>query len=142
MTENTVTLSCTITDGLLTSNRYLRWTERGRDVELLDRYSITSESINSLVLTVTNASYLDYGVYTCRCYNNITNFGVSGVQDLYHVTDNEFFPHCSEPFSVQALPLGMLILAIFLCEKTFKYINTSSTISLHASIYSPFSVYV
>ena len=72
----------------------------------MSRYSITSSTNHRLEMTIINASYLDYGVYTCRCYNNITGISVTEVQDLYYHSDWEFFPHCSEPFSVKAAKSG------------------------------------
>ena len=98
--DNNITLTCTSSEMLVTSKKYLKWTEKGR--ELPNSYHV-SRNGTTVTINITNASYLDIGVYTCRCYNN---YSVAEIEEIYYSDHNKYYHHCSEPFSIQAVASG------------------------------------
>ena len=103
VTDSVIELTCSSQGIILESGQYLQWTENGK--ELLTNHSLESTSSGSRVVAIIhNPSYLDYGIYTCRCYNNLT-LSLPDVQEMFY-SDHDLYPHCSEPFSVSALPSG------------------------------------
>ena len=95
ITNTSLKLTCSSSDTVLQDNQYLKWTEKGR--ELPEGYLVVSSS-GEVTVSINNASYLDIGVYTCRCYNN---YSVAEIEEIYY-SDHKYYHHCSEPFPVTA----------------------------------------
>ena len=98
--DNSITLTCSSLTIPLTSKRYLKWTQRGR--ELPNSYHVQPLDNGGITVTIHNASYLDNGVFTCRCYNN---FSVADIEEIYY-SSHMYYHHCSEPFSIRSIISG------------------------------------
>ena len=70
--------------------------------ELSDAFIVNNILSSTINATTSSAIINNYGVYTCRCYNN---FSIAEMEYIYY-EDQEYRHHCSEPVSITVLPTG------------------------------------
>jgi cadherin 2 type 1 (N-cadherin) len=80
-------LNCTAIDGGLLEGQQLVWTEGGREL------NVSLMTNDSSVVIVSDMSVVDYGEYTCQCYNR-QSYSINDIQKL--ILAKSYKQHCSE----------------------------------------------
>ena len=101
-------LNCTVLGGdTLSVGQELVWNESGGK-EMTP--SLVTQS--SSVVTIANVTNVDYGEYTCQCYNR-QNYTLNVLHKLIHT--NSYRHYCSEKTTVKVNPTSKSILCLYHC---------------------------
>ena len=99
-------LNCTVLGSdTLSVGQELVWSESGG--KEMTPYLVTQ---SSSVVTIANVTNVDYGEYTCQCYNR-QNYTLKVLHKLIHTNSYRFY--CSEKTTVKVNPNSKSILCLY-----------------------------